>query len=139
MAACVEMVMLDVTRDKRRMNHMDPETKVVHARLEAWGAWAKESELRAYPSATYLARWIEQGIDGAAQQGKPPIAMPDEIASVDAAVSRLGAIDKRAVQLYYIKWQPIENLARMMHMRSRQYQNVLRRARWRLAAYMDLL
>ena len=138
MAACAEVVMNE-TRDKRRVNHMDPETRLVHGRLEQWGAWAKDSEIRAYPSVTYLARWIEQGIDGAAQQGKPPIAMPDEIAAVDAAVCRLNDIDKRAVRLYYIKWQPIDVLARQMGMRSRQYQNVLRRARWRLGLFLGLL
>lgn len=127
------------TRDKRRVNHMDPETRTIHLKLEAWGAWAKDTEIRAYPAVSYLGRWIEQGIDGAVQQGKPPISMPDEIALVDAAVSRLGNIDKRAVQLYYIKWQPIDTLAKLMRMRPRQYQNVLRRARWRLAAYMGVL
>jgi hypothetical protein len=138
MAACSEAVMND-TRDKRRVNHMDPETRLVHSKLEVWGAWAKDSDIRAYPSVTYLARWMEQGIHGAAQQGKPPVSMPDEIAAVDAAVCRLNAIDKQAVQLYYIKWAPVELHARRMRMRPRQFQNVLRRARWRLALFLDLL
>jgi DNA-directed RNA polymerase specialized sigma24 family protein len=140
MAALAEVCVSEAeSRDKRRVNHMDPETKVVHAKLEAWGAWAKDSEIRAYPSVSYLARWIEQGIHGASQQGRPPVSMPDEIAAIDAAVSRLNAVDKKAVQLYYLKWQPIEGHARTMHMRVRQYQNVLRRARWRLALFLNLL
>lgn len=138
MSACEAVVMTE-TRDKRRVNHMDPETKIVHAKLEAWGAWAKDSEVRAYPATNYLYRWAKEGIHGASQEGRPPVSMPDEIAAVDAAVSRLNAIDKRAVQLYYIRWQPLENHARTMHMRVRQYQNVLRRARWRLALFLDLL
>jgi hypothetical protein len=139
MAACEAIVSEDIkTRDKRVMNHMDPETRVVHARLEAWGAWAKESEAHAWPSVTLLGRMIEQG-PGAGQSSKPPIAMPDEIAAVDAAVCRLNAIDKKAVQLYYIRWAPLEIHARNMGMRARQYQNVLRRARWRLAGYLQLL
>jgi DNA-directed RNA polymerase specialized sigma24 family protein len=127
------------SRDMRRVNHMDPETKIVHSKLEAWGAWAKDAELRAWPASTILARMIDQQATGAAQSGRPPIAMPDEIAAVDAAVCKLGVIDKRAVQLYYIRWQSIEVLAGMMRMRPRQFQNVLRRARWRLAAYMNYL
>ena len=126
------------SRDRRRVNHMDPETKIVHSRLEAWGAWAKDAELRAWPASTILARMIDQQPAGAAQSGRPPVAMPDDIAAVDAAVCRLCATDKRAVQLYYIKWQSIDVLSRMMHMRPRQFQNVLRRARWRLAAYMGM-
>lgn len=139
MAACEAEVMNDVTRDKRRMNHMDPETRVVHSRLEAWGAWAKDAEVRAWPASTLLARMIDQQAAGAAQGSKPPISMPDQIAATDAAVCKLNAIDKRAVQIYYLKWQPVESLARMMHMRPRQYQNVLRRARWRLALWLDVL
>lgn len=138
MAAVAEEVMYE-TRDKRRVNHMDPETKVVHSRLEAWGAWAKDSEIRTWPAVTLLGRMIDQQATGAAQSNRPPVAMPDEIAAIDAAVCKLNAIDKRAVQLYYIKWQPIENLARMMHMRPRQYQNVLRRARWRLGLFLGLV
>jgi hypothetical protein len=140
MAACAIEVTVDTqTRDKRVTNHMDPDTRAVHARLEAWGAWARDGEIRAWPVATMLARVIEQGTSGAAQGGRPPVAMPDEIAAVDAAVCTLGAIDKQAINLYYIKWAPNEIHARKMNMRERQFRNVLRRARWRLALRLDLL
>lgn len=139
MAACAEVVSVQIeTRDKRVMNHMDPETRAVHLRLEAWGAWARDSEIRAWPAVTLLGRLIDQQPTGAAQQGKP-IAMPDEIAAVDAAVCTLGDIDKQAIRLYYIKWAPVESHARKLGMRPRQFQNVLRRARWRLAARLNLL
>lgn len=137
MSAC-EAIVVTETRDKRCVNHMDPETKIVHGRLEAWGAWAKDAELRAWPVRTLLGRMIDHQAIGAAQS-RPPISMPDEVAKTDAAVCRLNPIDKKAVQLYYLKWQPIEGHARAMHMRVRQYQNVLRRARWRLALYLNLL
>lgn len=132
MAACVEVVMSDV-----RMNRMDPETKRVHSRLEEWGRWAKDSEAHAWPRVTYLGRWIEQGIDGAAQQGKPPIAMPQPVAVVDAAVCRLGDIDRAIISAYYLKWEPIEAMARRHRMRVRQFQNVLRRARWRILGFIE--
>lgn len=138
MAAAAEVVMQE-TRDKRVTNHMDPETVAVHSRLEAWGAWARDAEIRAWPAVTLLGRMIDQQAAGAAQQGRPPIAMPEEIAVVDAAVCTLGDVDKQAVRLYYIKWAPVEAHARKLGMRPRQFQNVLRRARWRLAARLGLL
>jgi hypothetical protein len=134
MAACEAIVSEDIkARDRRVVNHMDPETKVVHGRLEAWGAWAKDAEIRAWPSAT-----ITERMRGG-RSTVPPIAMPDDIAAIDAAVCRLNAIDRQAIQLYYIKWAPIDVHARKMHMRVRQYQNVLRRSRWRLAMFLGLL
>jgi hypothetical protein len=133
MAACAEVIFV---RDVRA-NRMDPETKVVHGRLEEWGKWAKDTEIRAWPAVTYLGRWAEQGIDGAAQQGKPPIAMPDSVAVVDAAVCRLGDIDKAIIKTYYLKWEPIEVMARRHRMRVRQFQNVLRRARWRILGFIE--
>lgn len=137
MAACPEVVMSE-TRDRDvRANRMDPETKIVHERLEGWGRWARDSEIRAWPQATYLHRWSEQGIHGASQQGKPPIAMPEAVAVVDAAVCSLGAVDKAIIQTYYLRWEPIEVMARRHHMRVRQFQNVLRRARWRILGYID--
>jgi hypothetical protein len=133
MSACEAVV----ERDSRCMNHMDADTKLVHARLEEWGRWAKEGDIRAWPAATYLARWIEQGIDGAAQQGKPPISMPPSVAIVDAAVCKLGDIDKAVIRTYYLRWEPVEVMARRHHMRVRKFQNVLRRARWRILGFID--
>lgn len=124
---------VEIQRDPRTMNHMDAETKVVHARLEAWGKWARDAGLRAWPAETLLARVMEQGPMGAGQQGRPPISMPDEIATIDAAVTRLGDIDRRVVQTYYLRWEPLEIMARRHSLRARQFQNVLRRARWRIA------
>jgi hypothetical protein len=135
MAACAEVVVYE--RDRRTMNHMDSDTKLVHARLEEWGRWAKDADAHAWPSITYLGRWIEQGIDGAVQQGKPPIAMPDTVSVVDAAVCKLNEIDRAIIKTYYLKWEPIEVMARRHHMRVRQFQSVLRRARWRIQGFID--
>lgn len=132
MNAAVEMMLVgDV-----RANRMDPDTKMVHLRLEEWGKWAKGSEAKAWPQTTMLGRVIEQG-PGASQSGRPPVEMPDPVAVVDAAVSRLGAIDRGVVQTYYIRWEPIEVMARRKHMRVRQFQNVLRRARWRILGFIE--
>lgn len=120
-----------------RANRMDPDTKLVHSRLEEWGRWAKDSELRAWPALTLLGRVAEQGGYAASQQGRPPVSMPQSIAVVDAAVGRLGAIDRRVIQTYYLHWEPIEVMAARHHMRVRQFQNVLRRARWRILGFID--
>lgn len=120
-----------------RTNRMDPDTKLVHVRLEEWGRWAKDSEIRAWPAITLLGRVIEQGGVAAGQSGKPPVSMPEGVAIVDAAVSRLGAIDRGVIQTYYLRWEPIESMAKRHHMRIRQFQNVLRRARWRILGYLD--
>lgn len=132
MAACEAEVMRDV-----RANRMDPDTKMVHSRLESWGRWAKDGEARAWPAMTLLARVIEQGQVAAGQQGRPPVAMPQDIAVVDAAVCRLGAVDRGVIQTYYLRWEPIEVMARRHRMRVRQFQNVLRRARWRILGFID--
>ncbi len=125
-----------VERDGRAMNRMDPETKIVHAKLEAWGSWAREAHLRAYPPSTLLGRMIEFGAQGSSQQGRPPVSMPDEIAHVDAAVAKLGDIDRRAVLAYYTYWDAPEICAKRARLSLRQFQNVLRRARWRIHIFL---
>lgn len=120
-----------------RTNRMDPDTKLVHERLEHWGRWAKDSEARAWPALTLLGRVVEQGGNAAGQQGRPPVSMPEAVAVVDAAVCRLGSIDRGVIQTYYLRWEPIEVMARRHQMRVRQFQNVLRRARWRILGFID--
>lgn len=126
-------------RDRRSINHMDPDTKAVHARLEGWARWASGEEVRAWPRLTLLGRVIEQGASGAGQSGRPPISMPDHIAHVDAAVAKLGQIDKMVIRIYYGPPDAVEVMARKANMRVRQFQNVLRRARWRVSGYLDAL
>lgn len=121
------------------MNHMDPDTKLVHARLEEWGNWSKGEEVRAWPATTPMGRMIEEGPHGAGQQSKPPIFMPDHIFHVDQAVAKLGDIDKRAVKHFYQHWEPLQVMARRMKMRERKFQNVLRRARWRIIGFLSAI
>lgn len=132
MVAVAEVVMRDV-----RANRMDTDTRIVHERLEQWGRWAKDSEATAWPKATLLGRVIEQGASGASQQGKPPVQIPDAVAVIDAAVCRLGTVDRSVIQTYYLRWEPIESMARRHRMGVRHFQNVLRRARWRILGYID--
>ena len=120
----------------RRMNRMDSDTHMVHLRLEAWGRWAHEHS-QAWPAVTLLGRIADQGANGASQTTKPPICMPEPIAQIDAAVAKLGAIDQRVIVTYYTRWQPLEVMAKQHHVRVSQFQNILRRARWRLILMLN--
>lgn len=121
-------------RDARTMNHMDPETKLVHARLEEWGKWAKDiADSNGLPPITVIGRMMEYGPLGAAQAGRPPVSLPDRVAAIDGAVARLCEIDRRGIKEYYLKWQPIEVSARHLSKSVRQFQTILKRARWRIA------
>lgn len=122
--------------DARVMNHMDPDTRLAHIRLEQWGKicadrWAP------WPRSTLLGKVIEFGLSGAAQAGRPVEAIPEEVAQTDGAVARLSVIDRRAVTTYYTRSESVEVCARRCGMRVRQFQNVLKRARWRIAYFLQ--
>jgi DNA-directed RNA polymerase specialized sigma24 family protein len=123
----------------RTMNRMDDETKLVHARLEQWGRWARNDGIRAWPPVTILGRVMEEGPHGSRATGKPPTALPDVIAHCDAAVSRLGPVDRRVIRKYYLEWAPIEAMAHSLHMREASFKAVLRRARWRISGYLSAI
>lgn len=139
MAAVAEVYVSE--RDPRSMNHMDPDTKLVHARLEEWAKWAKDIGIAGYPRQSLTEKAAQYGKLGIPQESniRAEPLMPDHVARVDAAICRLGEIDKKAIRLYYTSWDVAENLARKMDrsMRWRQFLNVVRRARWRVAGYLD--
>jgi hypothetical protein len=139
MAACAEVIVYE--RDRRAMNHMDPDTKLVHARLEEWSRWAKDTGIAGYPHQSITEKAAKYGKLGIPQESlhKPEPTMPDHVARVDAAICRLGDVDRKALRLYYLSWDVAENLARRMDrsMRWRQFLNVVRRARWRVAGSLD--
>jgi hypothetical protein len=126
-------------RDGRTMNNMDPETRAVHLRLERWGKVTRAGIDNGWPPSTMLGRMIDQGPMGAAQTGRPPTALSEDDQRTDAAVAKLCEIDRRAITMYYQRWISIEVLAKGLHMRVRQAQNVLRRARWRVGAHLDAM
>lgn len=129
--------MAAVMRDMRSMNAMDEDTKRIHLRLESWAAAVGSDCINAWPKLTLLGRLIEQGPSGASQQGRPPVSMSHADSVVDAAVARLGDIDKRVIKSYYMHWESIEINAARLNMRVSQFRQVLKRARWRLSGYID--
>lgn len=128
-------------RSPRAMNRMDPDTKLVHARLEEWARWAKDIGIAGYPRQSLTEKAATYGKLGIPQEPlhKPEPMMPDHVARVDAAVCRLRAVDQKALRLYYLNWDAPESLARKMDrsMRWRQYLNIVRRARELVGAYLD--
>lgn len=138
MAAVAEVVV----RDRRTLNNMDPETKQVHIRLEEWARWAKDIGIAGYPRQSITEKAAKYGKLGIPQEPlhKPEPLMPEHVARVDTAICMLGEVDRQVIRLYYTSWEPVEILARRLgRMRGRQFQNVVRRARWRLAGFLDAL
>ena len=127
-------------RDGRVMNHMAPELKTTHARLERWGCWARTAGVRAWPQVTLLGRIIALGPEGACiPSSAVRTAIPDDISEVDAAVARLREIDKAVIRTYYLDWAPVEVMARHRRMSTARFHVSLRRARWRVHDYLLVL
>lgn len=135
-------VMNDVIDDSGRrksMNHMDPETKVVHARLEEWARWAKDSGIAGYPRQSLTEKAAQYGKLGIPQESnfKHEAVMPDRVAAIDAAICRLGDLDRQVVKTYYLRWEAVSVMAWRLRMRERKFQHILQRARWRIMGYID--
>lgn len=132
---------VEVSRDRRTMNNMDPETKAIHIRLEEWGPWGRARTVQGYPTASPMEKAVLYGRLGIPQdeslRGEPQ--MPDHVARVDASVAKCCQIDQQVLKKYYQFHAPMEAIAREMRMRERQAQNVLRRARWRVSAFLAVL
>jgi predicted DNA-binding transcriptional regulator AlpA len=125
--------------DRRALSRMDAETKLIHHRLEAWADWARHDDPRPWPASTLMARTIEFGKYGVRSAGRPPTEMPDSVAHVDAAIAHLGEIDRRVVTTYYTRWAPQEVMARSINMRRNKFDAALRRARWRIWAFLKAI
>ena len=124
--------------DRRAVSHMNSETKEVHVRLEAWAPWAKDSGIAGFPPQSLTEKAAKYGKLGIPQQSlnKPEPMMPVDVAITDAAISRLGAIDQKVIRARYLYWESREISAKRCGMRQRQFDNVLKRARWRVGYYI---
>jgi hypothetical protein len=138
MAAVMSEVEQDTSR-RKAMNHMDPETKLVHARLEEWAKWAKDSGIAGYPRQSLTEKAAQYGKLGIPQESnyRSEPMMPDHVALIDAAICRLGDLDRRVIKAYYLRWQAVAVMAWNLRMRERKFQHILQRARWRIMGYLD--
>lgn len=130
---------VEVERDARVMNRMDPETKLVHARLEAWGRWAKDRGIQGYPVQSLTEKAAQYGKLGIPQESnyRSEPMMPEDVAQVDAAIGRLWNIGQRCVKRYYTAWQPMEVMAKDERMSVSSMKEVLRRSRHLIGMWLD--
>lgn len=103
--------------------------------LEAWARWGKAA-LPGWPPKTLLARVIECGFTGAAQS-QPIPEMDEAVQAVERAVLRLTEIERRVITKYYIAWEPGEVSARECGVGFDSYRQILKRARGRVADYIE--
>jgi hypothetical protein len=120
-----------VERDPRAMNRMDPATKLVHARLEEWGRFARDRGIQGYPRQSLTEKAAQYGKLGIPQESnyRAEPTMPERIANVDGAICRLWGVGQRCVKRYYTTWEAPEVMAKMEKMELRRFQEVLRRSR----------
>lgn len=119
--------------DRRGLNNMAPEIRLVHLQLDAWASWARDDvAMMGLPAETYLSRWAEYGIQGAQQRGKPPM-MPDAVAVVDSAIAKLPQELAHVVRTFYLRWEPINVMASRCRMTRSRFEGHLSRARWYIA------
>ncbi len=124
-------------RDPRAVNRMDPETRVIHRRLEAWARWSRDAEARGFSAGTAISRMMEMGINGAGAEC-PPVEMPEAIAEIDEAVSALPKPELKAIRRYYLRWEPTEVSAAALRIEVRELQRLLQLARKRISWTLTL-
>jgi hypothetical protein len=124
-------------RDPRAMNHMDAETKLIHARLEEWAQHVKRrSGAQGFPTESYYHKWALLKI--APQPGHEDEVIPDRVANVDGAVARLGVIDKSVICRFYLAWRPLGIERGITGIRNKHhFDKVLKRARWRVDGFLS--
>lgn len=108
------------------------------AALEAWARWG-QSVLSGigWPARTLLARIIEQGIRGAAQEGARLVEADEAMETVERAVLRLTPKERETICRHYFYWQPPEVSARYCGMSANYFGVVLHRARRRVRDYLE--
>jgi hypothetical protein len=126
-------------RSPRAMNHMDAETKLVHARLEEWAKWAKDKSIAGFPTQSLTEKAAQYGRLGIPQESnyRAEPSMPERVAVVDAAISRLDPEGKLVIRAYYLTWQPQSVMARQVRLSERAFRLALQRARWRITGFLD--
>lgn len=85
-----------------------------------------------------MGRVEDEGPLAASSQGPPPISIPEHIAIVDTAVAKLKPPDDVVIKAYYLNWAPIEVLWKDTGLKSEaNFKVVLKRARWRIAGFIE--
>ena len=132
-------VEVECERDPRTMNRMDPATRLVHARLEEWGKWARDRGIQGYPRQSLTEKAAQYGKLGIPQESnyRTEPLMPEDISNVDSSVSRLMGVGQNCVKRYYTEWQPPEVMAQQEGLTLRRFQEILRRSRELIGLWLD--
>lgn len=122
-------------RNCRSLNHMEPGTRLIHARLEEWAKEVKRFlGTQGFPGESYYHKWALLKI--APHPGHDP-AISDRAARVDAAVARLPQPDKAVLERYYLRWRPTRIWEHLAGINSEStFKRVLKRARWRTEGFL---
>lgn len=119
---------------------MREESKEAHIALEAWARWANSVfQGLGYSSANIIARLIEMGAMGAAQQsrGPAPMEIDQTCEIVDRAVMRLDSTEREVICRTYLQNDAAMVTAQKCGLTYGYYREVLAKARQRVADYMS--
>lgn len=119
-------------RDPRALNRMDPDTKLIHSRLEEWARAVRQAGgTLGYPAESI---YTKQNLIRTEYGHEDQIT--DRVAHVDAAVARLCVIDRSVIRRYYLEWRPV-NIWKLPGIPSQhRFDVVLKRARWRVDGFL---
>lgn len=111
-------------------------TRAVDARLQEWAKWYL-GKINVGNLQCNLGRVIEYGPAAGHQGVAHDPEVPQHVATVEKAVTRLCQIDQRVIKSYYGRsGDPVEQLAARMRMSVNHFRKVLNRARWRVEGYI---
>lgn len=129
-------MLMSITKLPRK--RLEGQMAEVDAALEAWARWAHSAlSGLGWPAWTVIARVMEFGVNGAAHRHSA-VCAPDEFCeTVERAVIRLKAIERRVILEHYFTWQPVEITSKRCHMTAGRFRTVLHRARRSVGDYLD--
>jgi len=119
----------------RAVNSMGADVKVIHYRLEAWARWSRDHVPGQLASRNTIGRLMDEG-PGAGSATHIVLDMPEAILEMDKAIAHLTGDDRTVIRIYYLRWEPVKELASRARMTERRFTSVLNRARWRLSGYL---
>lgn len=118
---------------------MRDESKEAHIALEAWARWANTAlQGLGFSSTNIIARLIEMGAMGAAQQarGPAPMEIDQTCEIVDRAVMRLDEIEREVICRTYLLNDAAPATAEKCRLTYGYYREVLGKARQRIGDYI---
>lgn len=110
-----------------------PELREVDMRLRGWADWARTGRLNiGWPRVSITGKMVEWRRLGIRPDPglPPPVAIPEEIAVVDALIAKLPEKQRRVILIHYSKDDPIEIKIRLAKLSAGSYRRFLDVGRW---------